>query len=118
MLGKVLFDDPAQMYVGNLSLGELKRVLLSSVFVHGPDCLLLDEPINHLDLPTIEMLDRALEQYQGAVVVVSHDRYFLEKFGAQRLLVVKDGTITEIPITTPAEIMAIFEETLRKSPDR
>lgn len=118
MLGKVLFEDPSRMQVGNLSLGELKRVLLSIIFAQGSDCLLLDEPINHLDLHTIEMLDKALEQYKGAVVVVSHDRYFLEKFKAKRLLVIENGAITEKQITKPEEIMDAFWEILHKSPGK
>lgn len=112
MLGKVLFEDSSRMQVGNLSLGELKRVLLSIIFAQASDCLLLDEPINHLDLHTVEMLDKALEQYKGAVVVVSHDRYFLEKFGAKRLLIIKNGTITERQITKSEEIMEAFKHYL------
>lgn len=95
MLGKLLFEDCSKMQVGNLSQGELKRVLLSIIFAQSPDCLLLDEPVNHLDLLTIEMLDEALERYKGAVVVVSHDRSFLEKFKARRLLIIDGGRIIE-----------------------
>ena len=118
MLGKVLFEDSSQMRVGNLSIGEVKRVLLSIIFAQGPDCLLLDEPVNHLDLYTVEMLDKALEQYKGAVVAVSHDRYFLEKFGAKRLLIIKDGITTEKQITQPEEITDVFWEILHKSPGK
>lgn len=115
MLGKVLFENSSHIQVGNLSLGELKRVLFSIIFAQSPDLLLLDEPINHLDLYTAGMLDKALEKYKGAVIAVSHDRYFLEKFGAKRLFIIKDGVITEREITKPEEIIGAFEEIYNKS---
>ncbi len=55
------------------------RVLLAKMILMHPDVLLLDEPTNHLDLPSIEWLEKYLKSYQGAVVMVSHDRYFLDR---------------------------------------
>ncbi len=55
------------------------RVLLSKMILQNPDVLLLDEPTNHLDLPSIEWLEKYLSHYPGAVVIVSHDRFFLDK---------------------------------------
>ncbi|MBS1689795.1 MAG: ABC-F family ATP-binding cassette domain-containing protein, partial [Bacteroidetes bacterium] len=55
------------------------RVLLAKMILQQPDLLLLDEPTNHLDLPSIEWLERYLQGYPGSVVIVSHDRYFLDK---------------------------------------
>ncbi|HMN31855.1 MAG TPA: ABC-F family ATP-binding cassette domain-containing protein [Chitinophagaceae bacterium] len=55
------------------------RVLLAQMILQQPSILLLDEPTNHLDLPSIEWIERYLESYQGAVIIVSHDRYFLDK---------------------------------------
>ena len=55
------------------------RVLLAKMMLQAPDVLLLDEPTNHLDLPSIEWLERYLQGYPGSVVIVSHDRYFLDK---------------------------------------
>jgi ATP-binding cassette, subfamily F, member 3 len=55
------------------------RVLLAKMILMQPDVLLLDEPTNHLDLPSIEWLEKYLKNYQGAVVIVSHDRYFLDR---------------------------------------
>src|SRR6187401_2321176 len=55
------------------------RVLLAKMILQQPDVLLLDEPTNHLDLPSIEWLEKYLQHYQGAVVIVSHDRYFLDR---------------------------------------
>ena len=58
----------------------------------APNCLLLDEPTNHLDIDSIEALENALEHYDGTVVAVSHDRYFLDRI-ADRIVVVADGEV-------------------------
>lgn len=63
----------------NFSGGWRMRVLLAKMILMHPDVLLLDEPTNHLDLPSIEWLEKYLQHYQGAVVIVSHDRYFLDR---------------------------------------
>jgi ATP-binding cassette subfamily F protein 3 len=55
------------------------RVLLAKMILQQPDVLLLDEPTNHLDLPSIEWLEKYLLHYQGSVVIVSHDKYFLNR---------------------------------------
>ena len=55
------------------------RVLLAKMILMQPDVLLLDEPTNHLDLPSIEWLEKYLQHYRGSVVIVSHDRYFLDR---------------------------------------
>src|SRR5271167_1905187 len=55
------------------------RVLLAKMILQKPDLLLLDEPTNHLDLPSIEWLEKYLQHYQGSVVIVSHDKYFLDR---------------------------------------
>ncbi len=55
------------------------RVLLAKMILQQPDVLLLDEPTNHLDLPSIEWLEKYLTHYQGSVVIVSHDKYFLNR---------------------------------------
>ncbi len=63
----------------NFSGGWRMRVLLAKMILQAPDVLLMDEPTNHLDLPSIEWLEKYLQHYQGAVVIVSHDRFFLDR---------------------------------------
>ena len=81
--------------VGTLSGGEKNRVALALLFTRKVDCLILDEPTNDLDIPTINILEEYLQNFQGALIFVSHDRYFVDKI-AKKLFVFKgDGTIME-----------------------
>ncbi len=72
-------NESLQKPYKQFSGGWRMRVLLAKMILMKPDVLLLDEPTNHLDLPSIEWLEKYLVHYQGAVVVVSHDRYFLDR---------------------------------------
>ncbi len=81
--------------IGVLSGGEKNRVALALLFTKEYDCLILDEPTNDLDIQTINILEEYLQSFQGALIVVSHDRYFVDKI-AQKLLIFKgDGEIEE-----------------------
>jgi len=69
---------PAESAVGHLSGGERRRVALCKLLLEKPDMLLLDEPTNHLDAESVAWLEKTLREYQGAVLIVTHDRYFLD----------------------------------------
>jgi ATP-binding cassette subfamily F protein 3 len=86
-----LFDyEQVRRPVRTLSGGERTRLAFLLLMEDAPNCLLLDEPTNHLDIDSIEVLEDALEHYDGTVVAVSHDRYFLDRI-ADRIVVVADG---------------------------
>ena len=70
----------------SLSPGERTRAGLALLTARGVNCLVLDEPTNHLDVEAIEELERALAGYDGTVLLVTHDRVFLDRFGATRTL--------------------------------
>lgn len=79
-LGSVLFkDEDVFKQIGDLSGGERARLLLLIIMMEKPNVLILDEPTNHLDLPAKEALDDAIANFEGTVLFVSHDRYFLNK---------------------------------------
>ena len=81
--------------IGVLSGGEKNRVALALLFTQDVDCLILDEPTNDLDIPTINILEEYIQSFLGAVIFVSHDRYFIDKI-AQKLFVFKgEGKIEE-----------------------
>ena len=77
ILNRLGLDDITKK-VGELSGGQRKRVGLAQVLIQAPDLLLLDEPTNHLDMDSITWLENYLAQYKGSVLLVTHDRYFLE----------------------------------------
>ncbi|HEY7075986.1 MAG TPA: ABC-F family ATP-binding cassette domain-containing protein [Solirubrobacteraceae bacterium] len=88
-----LFDyEQTRRPVATLSGGERTRLAFLGLMHDAPNCLVLDEPTNHLDIDSIEALEDALEHYDGTVVAVSHDRYFLDRI-ADRIVVVADGAV-------------------------
>ncbi len=79
-LRRFLFtDDKINTLVGRLSGGEKSRLTLAKILANGGNFLLLDEPTNDLDLPTLRILEEALNAFEGCVIIVSHDRYFLNR---------------------------------------
>ncbi|MCH8814696.1 MAG: ABC-F family ATP-binding cassette domain-containing protein [Chloroflexi bacterium] len=84
-------DEPLTP-VERLSYGERKRLALACLVLSGANLLLLDEPTNHLDIPSREAFELALGEYRGAMIVVTHDRYFIDRF-ADRMLVIEAGRV-------------------------
>lgn len=79
-LGAFLFTgDDVFKPCGNLSGGQRNRLMLCKLVLSDPDVLVMDEPTNHLDIPSRQVLETALEDYAGTMIVVSHDRYFLDR---------------------------------------
>lgn len=96
-LGRFLF--PYQMVrrrVRDLSGGEQSRMQLAKLMLSEANFLLLDEPTNNLDLPSCEVLENTLDDFEGTVLVVSHDRYFLDRV-VERIVELRDGDLTEYP---------------------
>lgn len=87
----ILFLDKK---VSELSGGQQKRLGLAQVLIQSPDLLLLDEPTNHLDYETIQWLEDYLTHYQGALIVITHDRYFLDRV-TNRIFELADGKLYE-----------------------
>lgn len=88
----LFFDDEIHAPVGRLSGGEQNRVALAQLILRNPNLLLLDEPTNHLDIASRTALEGALAEYDGTLIVVSHDRYFLDTV-CERLWIVEDGRV-------------------------
>ena len=95
---KPMYEEYDQMRqpVGTLSGGERTRLQLCLLMLSGVNCLLLDEPTNHLDIDSMEVLEAALESYDGTVIVISHDRYLLDRI-PDRILEVRDGQALSSP---------------------
>ncbi len=90
--GFLFSEDDAFKKIGNLSGGEKARVALMRLIMDKPNFLILDEPTNHLDIYSREILEYALEDYDGTLVVVSHDRHFLESVVNKIYEITKDGS--------------------------
>ncbi|MBI3159636.1 MAG: ABC-F family ATP-binding cassette domain-containing protein [Chloroflexi bacterium] len=96
-LGKFLFTyEQMRGFVRDLSGGERSRLQLALLMLSSANCLLLDEPTNNLDIRSAEALEDALEEFKGTVLVISHDRYFLDRV-ARRVLELRTGSLVEHP---------------------
>jgi len=98
MLEKFLFAPAAQYsFIGNLSGGERRRLYLLRILMAAPNVLLLDEPTNDLDIPTLVALEEYLDDFAGALIVVSHDRYFLDRTVETIFKFESNGKLREFP---------------------
>jgi ATP-binding cassette subfamily F protein uup len=93
-----LFDpDKQYTYISKLSGGEKRRLLLLSILFRNPNFLILDEPTNDLDLQTLGVVENFLSEFQGCLVIVSHDRYFMDKLVDHLFVFEGDGMIRDFP---------------------
>ncbi len=88
-------DEEVEKKVSSLSMGEKSRLNLLKVLLHKPNFLLLDEPTNHLDIDAREIIEEAFLNYNGAILAVSHDRYFIKKI-ADRIIKIENKTLKEM----------------------
>ncbi|MFK8266172.1 ABC-F family ATP-binding cassette domain-containing protein [Capnocytophaga cynodegmi] len=98
LLERFLFDRKKQYdYVEKLSGGELKRLYLCTILIQNPNFLILDEPTNDLDIVTLNVLENFLLDYPGCLLVVSHDRYFMDKIVDHLFVFRGNGVIEDFP---------------------
>ena len=98
LLERFLFDRKKQYdYVEKLSGGERKRLYLCTVLIQNPNFLILDEPTNDLDLVTLNVLEQFLIDFPGCLIVVSHDRYFMDKIVDHLFVFEGEGNIVDFP---------------------
>ncbi len=88
----LIFHEQVRLPTANLSYGERARLMLARLVVSGANCLLLDEPVNHLDIPSRQQFETALEAFPGTILVSVHDRAFIERF-ATSIWRLKDGRV-------------------------
>jgi len=97
-LNLFLFPPEQQYtYISKLSGGEKRRLHLLSILFRNPNFLVLDEPTNDLDLPTLGVLENFLSEYQGCLLIVSHDRYFMDRLVDHLLVLEGNGVIRDFP---------------------
>lgn len=93
-----LFDpDKQYTYISKLSGGEKRRLHLLSILFRNPNFLILDEPTNDLDLPTLGVLENFLSEFPGCLLIVSHDRYFMDRLVDHLFVFEGDGMIRDFP---------------------
>ncbi len=98
LLNRFLFPPKRQQdYVSLLSGGERRRLQLCTVLMQKPNFLVLDEPTNDLDIPTLQVLEEYLSQFDGCLLVVSHDRYFMDRITEHLFVLEGEGKVRDFP---------------------
>ena len=128
LMDKFLFSGPTQhRLIGKLSGGERRRLFLLGILASAPNVLLLDEPTNDLDIPTMTVLEEYLTTFPGAIIAVSHDRYFLDKLCKRIFALEPGGTLRQYPggytdylasLTAPKEKKVKAAEAPRPKPKK
>ena len=94
LINFVFSYEQTRQPIGTMSGGERSRLQLARIMLQQPNLLLLDEPTNNLDIPSVEVLEQTLEGFNGAILAISHDRYFLDQVMDQ-VIELKDGNLTQ-----------------------
>lgn len=108
VLGKLLLDDVLSERMDSLSVGEMRKIELGFLLLKNTDFLILDEPTNHMDLYTIEMLEYMLLKYRGPLIIVSHDRYLLSRININRIITFQNGKLVLTDIKNSSDIEIAF----------
>ena len=94
ILGSFMFGGQATFKkVADLSHGERVRLIFAKLTNQQNELLILDEPTNHLDIVSREIIENAIREYNGAIILVSHDRYFIEQIAVSRTITIRAGTV-------------------------
>ena len=109
--------EQAQCPVSALSGGEKNRLMLAVALAHPSNFLVLDEPTNDLDMDTLDLLQEVLDEYEGTVLIVSHDRDFMDKVATSLLYMKGDGTVYE-HVGSYTELLDKLKNKPQKSPDK
>jgi ATP-binding cassette subfamily F protein 3 len=118
LLGRFLFSgDTVFNPVASLSGGEKARLALAKMLLQPANLLVLDEPTNHLDIPAKEMLEEALQAYEGTALIVSHDRYFISKV-ANKIVEIREGELLVYPGDYHYYLEKLEQERLKAEQER
>ncbi len=122
--GLGFLNDDVKKEISSISGGQLGRLKLAKALMDEPDILLMDEPTNHLDIKAVEWLENYLRQYNGTLLIVSHDRFFIDRVAGKCMelssgsYMVFDGNYTEFKIKKERALKARFKEYEKKLKER